>query len=201
MPSSHYFSRKPSSKDERGKIQTILRGRNYSFLTSTGVFSAKRVDTGTRVLVENMHIPTSGDFLDLGCGIGIIGIVAASMQPDLRVHLTDVNERAAQLTRLNIQRARLSNCKVYEGYLYEALGDQKFDAIISNPPVSAGMHKVVHPMVSGAYERLNTGGILQMVIQSNKGGKMLAGFFDEVFNEHEVVARKSGYRVLSSCKC
>jgi 16S rRNA (guanine1207-N2)-methyltransferase len=148
-----------------------------------------------------MHIPSRGDFLDLGCGIGIIGIVAASTESNLRVHLTDVNERAVQLTKLNIQRAELSNCNVYEGYLYEALGDQKFDAIISNPPISAGMHKVVHPMVSGAYERLNIGGVLQMVIQSNKGGKMLAGFFDEVFGEHEVVAKKSGYRVLSSCKC
>jgi 16S rRNA (guanine1207-N2)-methyltransferase len=201
MPSSHYFSRKPSSRDERGRIDTILRGRNYSFITSTGVFSAKRIDTGTRVLVENMHIPSRGDFLDLGCGIGIIGIVAASTESNLRVHLTDVNERAVQLTKLNIQRAELSNCNVYEGYLYEALGDQKFDAIISNPPISAGMHKVVHPMVWSAYERLNIGGVLQMVIQSNKGGKMLAGFFDEVFGEHEVVAKKSGYRVLSSCKC
>ena len=201
MPKSHYFSKRPSSKDERGKIVTILRGRKHSFITSRGVFSAKRVDTGTRVLVENMYIPEKGDFLDLGCGLGIIGIVAASTAPVLRVHLTDVNTRAVKLTRLNVQRAELSNCKVYEGYLYEALGDQKFDAIISNPPVSAGMHKVVHPMISGAYERLNPDGVLQMVIQSNKGGKMLAGFFDDVFGEHEIVTRKSGYRVLSSCKC
>jgi 16S rRNA G1207 methylase RsmC len=179
----------------------MLRGRKYSFITSTGVFSSKRVDNGTRVLVENMYIPTSGDFLDLGCGIGIIGIVAASIQRRLRVHLTDVNTRAVQLTRLNIQRAELSNCKVYAGHLFKALGGQKFDAIISNPPISAGMHKIVQPMVSGAYERLNPEGILQMVIQSNKGGKMLAGYFDDVFGDHEVVARKSGYRVLSSCKC
>jgi 16S rRNA (guanine1207-N2)-methyltransferase len=201
MSSSHYFSKKPSSRDERGKIETVLRGRNYSFITSTGVFSAKRVDNGTRVLVENMLVPEKGEFLDLGCGIGIIGIVAASMEPKLRVHLTDVNSRAVQLTRLNIQRLGLDNCSVYEGYLYEALGEKKFDVIVSNPPVSAGMHKVVQPMISGAFERLNPGGVIQMVIQSNKGGKMLAGFFDETFGDHEIVVKKSGYRVLSSCKC
>ncbi len=201
MPSSHYFSKKPSSRDQRGKIETVLRGRRYSFITSTGVFSAKRVDNGTRILVENMSIPSSGDFLDLGCGIGVIGMVAATNEPNLKVSLTDVNSRAVQLTRLNIQRAGLSNCNVYEGYLYEALVEQKFDAIVSNPPISAGMHKVVQPMVQGAFEHLNTGGILQMVIQSNKGGKMLAGYFDDSFGEHTVVAKKSGYRVLSSCKC
>ena len=55
-------------------------------------------------------------------------------------------------------------------------------------------------MVEGAYERLVDGGCLQMVIQSNKGGKMLADFFNEVFGGFKVVAIKSGYRVLSSDK-
>ena len=89
---------------------------------------------------------------------------------------------------------------VYEGSLYEPMGYRLFDVIASNPPVSAGMHNVVYPMVSGAFDRLNDGGVLQMVIQSNKGGKMLAGFFDDVFGGHEVLARKSGYRVLLAVK-
>jgi 16S rRNA (guanine1207-N2)-methyltransferase len=197
---SHYFSSKPSSKEERGKIETVLRGRNISLITSTGVFSAKRVDNGTRVLVENMVIPVEGDFLDLGCGIGVVGIMAAIENPDLIVHLSDVNPRAVKLTRLNVKRLGLENCRVYEGSLYEPLEELLFDIIVSNPPVSAGMHKVVYSMVSGAYDWLVEGGLLQMVIQSNKGGRMLAGFFDEVFGAHEVSAIKSGYRVLTSVK-
>ena len=200
MTRSHYFSSKPSSKDERGKIETILRGKKYSFITSHGVFSAKKVDIGTKVLVENMWIPKSGDFLDLGCGIGVIGIVAASEQPDLMVHLSDVNPRAVKLTRLNIQRRGLQNCRVYEGSLYEPLEGLVFDTIASNPPVSAGMHNVVKPMIEGALTHLVNGGILQMVIQSNKGGKMLAAFLDDVFKNHQVAAIKSGYRILTSIK-
>lgn len=200
VTNSHYFSSKPTSKDERAIIETVLRGKHISFISSHGVFSAKRVDNGTRVLVENMRIPEAGDFLDIGCGIGVIGVMAALESPGLRVHLSDVNQRAAKLTRLNIQRHGLENCSVYEGNLYEPLGDKVFDVIVSNPPVSAGMHKVVQPMVGGAFTRLVEGGVLQMVIQSNKGGRMLAGFFDEVFGSHEVVTRKSGYRVLSGIK-
>ncbi len=200
MTGSHYFSSKPTSKEERGRIETVLRGRKLSLFTATGVFSAKRVDNGTRVLVENMTIPEEGDFLDIGCGNGVIGIVAAMENPDLRVHLSDVNPRAVRLTRLNVDRLGLKNCRVYEGSLYEPLGDMLFDVIVSNPPVSAGMRKVVYPMVTGAYERLVYRGLLQMVIQTNKGGKMLAGFFDEVFGSHEVSAIKSGYRVFTSVK-
>ena len=200
MSGNHYFSSKPSSRDERALIQSVLRRRRVSFFTSHGVFSAKRIDNGTRVLVENMSIPERGRFLDMGCGIGVIGIMAALEAPKLSVYLCDVNPRAVKLTKLNIKRHELKNCSVYEGHLYEPLGDMVFDVIVSNPPVSAGMHKIVYPMVSGAFDRLVEGGVLQMVIQSNKGGKMLAGFFDDVFGSHEVIARKSGYRVFSSVK-
>jgi 16S rRNA (guanine1207-N2)-methyltransferase len=200
VTSSHYFSSKPTSKEEFGRIETVLRGKRISLVSATGVFSVKRVDNGTRILAENMTIPEEGDFLDLGCGIGVIGIVAAIENPSLSVHLTDVNPRAVQLARLNVERLKLKNCHIYEGNLYEPLGDKRFNLIVSNPPISAGMHKVVHPMVTGAYERLVEGGLLQMVIQSNKGSKMLASFFDEVFGYHEILAIKSGYRVFTSIR-
>ncbi|MCD6361951.1 MAG: class I SAM-dependent methyltransferase [Armatimonadetes bacterium] len=200
MKGSHYFSPKPSSRDERGIIETVLRGRRFSFITSTGVFSSKKIDNGTRVLVENMSVPERGAFLDMGCGIGVIGLVAASLETHLEVHLSDINQRAVKLTRLNVKRLKLTNCHVYEGNLYEALGDKRFDIIVSNPPVSAGMYNVVKPLVAGAYERLTKGGLIQMVIQTNKGGRILSGFLDEVFGSHMLVARRSGYRVLSAHK-
>jgi 16S rRNA (guanine1207-N2)-methyltransferase len=200
VTNSHYFSSKPSSKEEWGIIETILRGRKISIITSTGVFSAKHLDNGTRLLIEKMAIPTKGDFLDLGCGVGIIGIMAAIEKPELLVHLSDVNPRAVKLTTLNVKRLGLKNCCIYEGSIYEPFGEMKFDIIVSNPPISAGMRNIVFPMVSGAYDRLFDGGTLQMVVQSNKGGRMLAKFFDEVFGEHKVSAIKSGYRVLTALK-
>jgi 16S rRNA (guanine1207-N2)-methyltransferase len=147
-----------------------------------------------------MVIPKSGNFLDLGCGIGIIGIVAASLYSELNVHLSDINSRAVELTQLNIMRHKLKNCKVYEGDLYTPLKELKFNTIVTNPPVSAGMHKVVFPIISGGYERLIEGGMIQVVIQSNKGGKMLAGFLDKTFGNHSILAKKSGYRILISSK-
>lgn len=196
MSDSHYFSSKPTAEDRRGLIRTILRGRRYEFITSRGVFSAKKVDKGTRILVENMVLPKEGRILDMGCGIGVIGIVAARERPGLEVVMTDINQRAVELTRLNAKRNKVTNISVHEGFLFEPLGDMKFNTIVSNPPISAGMRKVVFPLVEGAKERLVEGGTLQLVIQSNKGGKMLAGAMDEEFGEHSVLTRKSGYRVL-----
>jgi len=183
---------------EKGIIEAILRGRRYRFLTATGVFSHKRIDNGTRLLVESMWVPGGGCFLDMGCGIGVIGIVAAVVEPGLMVTMTDVNSRATALAGVNVRRMGLGNVEVLTGDLYEPVGDRIFSTIVSNPPISAGMRKVVEPLVSGAVDHLEEGGLLQLVVQSNTGGRTLAGFLDTYFGGHTVVSRGSGYRVLSA---
>ena len=196
--SGHYFSPDPDSRLEYGLIDTVLRGRRYRFLTASGVFSAKRVDNGTRILVEAMPIPCAGRLLDVGCGIGVIGLVAAVESPGLDVTLTDVNPRATMVAARNVERMGLGNVRVLTGSLYEPVEGEMFDVVVSNPPISAGMRKVVEPLVRGARDHLALGGRILLVVQSNKGGRTLAGFLDEWFGGHEVVDKKSGYRVLSA---
>jgi 16S rRNA G1207 methylase RsmC len=194
----HYFSIKPDSRLEYGLIETFLRGRKYRFLTASGVFSSKKVDNGTRILVETMIIPRDGRLLDMGCGIGVIGIVAATESPSLEVTMTDVNLRATMVATKNVQKMKLRNVRVLTGDLFEPVIGEKFDMIASNPPISAGMKKVVEPLIRGARSHLADGGYLVVVVQSNKGGKIIAGFLDEYFGGYKVLERRSGYRVLST---
>ena len=183
---------------EMGVIEAVLRGRRYSFLTASGVFSRRRIDNGTRLLVESMWVPGEGGLLDVGCGIGVIGIVAAATEPGLRATLTDVNSRATALAEANARRMGLGNVEVLTGDLYGPVGGRVFSTIVSNPPVSAGMRRVVEPLVSGAADHLEAGGLLQLVVQSNTGGRTVAGFLDRYFGGHEVVSRGGGYRVLAA---
>jgi 16S rRNA (guanine1207-N2)-methyltransferase len=198
--SGHYFSPDPGSRLEYGLIETVLRGRRHRFLTASGVFSAKKVDNGTRLLVETVTIPREGRLLDVGCGIGVIGLVAAVESPSLEVTLIDVNPRATMVAARNVERMRLGNVRVLTGSLYEPVAGMEFDVVVSNPPISAGMRKVVEPLVRGAHAHLAVGGCLVVVVQSNKGGRAVAGFLDECFGGHEVLERRSGYRVLSACR-
>jgi 16S rRNA (guanine1207-N2)-methyltransferase len=194
--SGHYYSPEPDSKLERGIVSAYLRGRRYRFVTATGVFSHKRIDNGTRLLVESMDVPAEGSFLDLGCGYGVLGVVAATLEPGLRVTMTEVNQRAAALAAENVARMRLGNAEVLTGDLYEPVGDRRFSTVVSNPPISAGMRRVVEPLVAGAVGHLEEGGLLQLVVQSNKGGRTLARMVDEHFGGHTVASKGSGYRVL-----
>ncbi len=198
--SEHYFSENPTSTEERGLISTRIRGVELELVTSSGVFSHRRVDNGTRLLVKSMEVPTKGRLLDLGCGYGAIGITAALLSTELEVVMTDVNPRAVSLAAENAARNGAKKVRVIKGSLYEPVDSETFDVIVTNPPISAGMAKVVEPIISGAPGHLNTGGSLQLVVQSNKGGKTVASFIEDAFSEVTVIAKGSGYRVLKGVK-
>jgi 16S rRNA (guanine1207-N2)-methyltransferase len=196
--SDHYYTSKPTSKLEKGLIKTRLRGREYTFVSGSGVFSFKRIDNGTRTLVEAMELPDEGSVHDLGCGYGVIGIVAATICPKLQITLTDINSRATSLAKENVARMGLTNVMVSTGDLYEPVREREFNVIVCNPPVSAGMTRTVKPIVEGAADHLVEGGSLQLVIQWNKGGRILAGYLEECFGGFEVLARRGGFRVFKS---
>jgi 16S rRNA (guanine1207-N2)-methyltransferase len=195
----HYFAETPKSEPKLGMVQTRLRGEPFKFLTSSSVFSKKQIDAGTRLLIEAMQLPDTGSVLDLGCGYGAVGIVAAAVNPRLHVVMTDVNMRAVQLARRNIKINKVRNAKVHHGYLYEPLNDSMFTCILSNPPVSAGMETVL-AIIQGAPTFLSCDGTLQMVVRSKIGKKTLPNTFTSAFGNCSVLARKSGYRVLVAKK-
>ena len=196
---NHYFAEHPKSKMRLGIIHTHLRGIHFEFLTASGVFSKKRVDLGTRLLIESMVLPQEGYVLDIGCGYGAVGIAATTFNPNLRVIMVDVNERAVRLARQNAEKNYVSNVEVRRGYLYEPVKDLVFSCVLSNPPVSAGM-ETVKAIISEAPEHMASKALFQMVVKSKIGGKRLLMVFEEAFGNIEVLARKSGYRVLMSKK-
>jgi len=195
----HYFNERPKSKARYGLIRTYLRERTFEFLTASGVFSKKRIDSGTRLLVESMVLPKKGCALDIGCGYGAVGIVAAAAEQGLEVYLVDVNARAAWLARQNVEKNRISNAGVRRGFLYEPVQGLTFNCILSNPPVSSGM-PTVKSIILEAPAHMTSNATFQMVLRSKIAGKRLCAFFEEAFGRVEILARESGYRVLLSKK-
>jgi 16S rRNA (guanine1207-N2)-methyltransferase len=195
----HYYVEKPKSVAKFGLVSTCLRGKRFEFVTASSVFSIKRVDLGTRVLIEAMVLPEKGCLLDVGCGYGAVGIAAAALNPKLNVVMTDVNRRAVLLARQNAERNRIHNVEARQGNLYEPVQDRCFQSVLSNPPVSAGM-QTVEELIRGAPAIMSCGATFQMVIRSKIGRKTLPQVFVETFGNFEVLAIESGYRVLIAKK-
>jgi 16S rRNA (guanine1207-N2)-methyltransferase len=195
----HYFAALPKSEAKLGIIRTTLRGNSFEFLTASSVFSKKRVDLGTRLLIEAMALPETGAVLDVGCGYGAVGIAAAASNPRLHVVMTDVNVRAVRLARQNAEKNKVSNTEVRCGYLYKPVKDLTFHCVLSNPPVSAGM-ETVKAIITEAPQVMAHEATFQMVIRSKIGAKTLPLVSNETFGNCQVLARKSGYRVLMAEK-
>ncbi len=191
----HYFSSAPKSKERFGLVRTSLYGKPFEFLTASSVFSKRKVDCGTRLLIESMALPQAGCVLDIGCGYGVVGIAVAKLNPNLHVVMTDVNARAVRLAKKNVALNRVTNAEVRYGFFYEPVEDLKFNCVLSNPPVSAGM-ETVKAIVAGAPKVMAAEASFQMVIRSKIGAKILPALFAETFGNCIVLARESGFRVL-----
>ena len=71
--------------------------------------------------------------------------------------------------------------------------------VVSNPPVSAGM-ETVKAIITEAPTRMTCKARFDMVLRSKIAGKRLCMVFEDAFGNVEVLARESGYRVLTAEK-
>ncbi|THA62364.1 class I SAM-dependent methyltransferase [Streptomyces sp. A0958] len=107
--------------------------------------------------------------LDIGTGSGIQALHAA--QHATRVTATDLNPRALAFTRLTLALSGAAPADLREGSLYEPVGAETFDLIVSNPPfvISPGARltyrdggmagdDLCRTLVQQTGDRLNEGG-------------------------------------------
>lgn len=192
----HYYSEEQKGLLTLEKINPRIRGMDLGFYTASGVFSKKKVDKGTSLLANEMIIKSQDSILDIGAGIGILGITAAKLFPESEVLMADINKRAAKLADMNIELNKTPNAEAIRSDLYQKIKG-KFDVILSNPPQNAGK-KICFSIIEGAKKHLKKQGTLQLVARHNKGGKELEKKMDEVFGNVKDIAKKGGYRVYLS---
>ena len=159
-----------------------------------GVFSAGRVDPGTKVLLlEAPAPPSTGDLLDLGCGYGPIALALATRAPGATVWAVDVNERALDLTRANASAAGLDNVRVATP---DAVPDDvRFAAIWSNPPVRVGK-AVLHDLLTTWLPRLTPAGRALLVVQKHLGSDSLHRWLQQQGWHVDRLTSRMAYRVL-----
>lgn len=196
---NHYFEDNRHLKSNRKEVSFRFWCFNYSFILDNGVFSKDGIDIGTNVLLDYVSKQTLGNkILDLGCGVGPIGIILKKIFPDSEFHMVDVNDRALELA---IENAKLNDVDVniYKSNSYEHVTDTDFTDIITNPPIRAGK-QVIYEMFEHAYDHLCISGKLWIVIRKSHGANSAKAKVESVFGNCEVVKKDKGFYILKAEK-
>ncbi len=196
----HYFSGRPQAPSDPAEFSVVLRGREFRFRTDASVFSKDRVDFGSNLLIDTVPFQSDDIVLDLGCGYGPIGLVAAAFVPRGRTYLVDVNERAIGLAQYNLEHNGLvGRAEVRMGDGTAPVQGIAFTKVLMNPPVRAGK-AVIYRLVDEAYAILAPGGSLWVVIQNKQGAPSMAEKLRATFGSCRDMARKAGYRILTAIR-
>jgi len=141
----------------------LAHGRSVSLHAEPGVFSAKRLDTGTQLLLEALEDEGAPDrILDLGCGIGPLGLASLVRWPEARALLLDGDARAVASAERNLANLSLeTRAEVGWWDAEENCPETGFDLALVNPPFHGGKAVDLRParaMFTRLAEALAMGG-------------------------------------------
>ncbi len=195
---SHYYINDKNLGNEYRKFSYDFKGKRINFTSDLGVFSKDRLDFGTHVLLQSLpDLSNKKSLLDVGCGVGCIGLSLKKAYNKLEVNMIDVNERCIELSEKNAKDNNLE-VKVMLSNLYENVSGQ-YDVIISNPPIRAGKQVVLGVVIEG-YNHLNKDGEVYVVIQKKQGAESMKRKLEEVYGNVSIETKEKGYFVFKSIK-
>ena len=146
-----------------------------------------------------MEIKPTDDVLDLGCGYGVLGLIAAKLAPLGITDLVDKDFVAVQYTRKNAKINEIKNTEIYLSNGFSDVPvDKKFDVIISNLPAKTGK-ELHYILLADSLEHLKPGGKLYVVTISGLK-EYIKRTFEEVFGNYEKLGQSRNYTVALARK-
>jgi 16S rRNA (guanine1207-N2)-methyltransferase len=130
--------------------------------TEPHLFSPRSADAGTMAMLSRITFDPLDKVLDLGCGYGLVGILAAHHVAPARVVMLDNDPRAVAVARRNADANGVAGLTVGLSDGFRDTRETGFTKIISNPPYHVDFSVPKHFIEKG-FNRLVLGGTLWMV--------------------------------------
>lgn len=109
-----------------------------------GVFAGSKLDLGTRFLLETMpqllcDYEEARDFVDLGCGTGLLSVFLAQHRPNAQIQASDLSRIAVQSTLMTAELNEVAGqVRVTQNNALEGLASACADVVVCNPPFHTG---------------------------------------------------------------
>ncbi|MGI6607931.1 MAG: class I SAM-dependent methyltransferase [Erysipelotrichaceae bacterium] len=195
---SYYFTNDSNKTINRKKISFRFSGVLRTFISDDGVFSKSTLDFGSRVLLETLLKENiNGRVVDMGCGLGYIGILLKEYKPEISLTMADVNETAVALAKENSLLYHQNN-EVFCSDGFDNI-EGIFDVIVTNPPIRTGK-KVIYKVFADGYQHLKEKGIMYLVIKRKQGAESAVRYLQSINFLVEIINKESGYWVIKASK-
>lgn len=178
-----------------------LEGTDYLISNHANVFSRDSLDMGTRFFLQ--HLPARQgdcDIIDLGCGNGLLGLMAAERNPAATVHFVDESYMVVASARENFYRVfgqeRNATFRVGDGLTdFESASA---DLILCNPPFhqqNTVGDQIAISLFKQSRKVLRKGGELRII-----GNRHLNYHvnLNRLFGTHSVVASNSKFVIVNA---
>ena len=181
----------------------LLENTDYTIHNHPNVFSRESLDIGTRFFLS--HLPSSADALnivDLGCGNGVVGLMAAEKNPQAQLIFRDESYLALASAQATFASA-FGGLRTAEFEAADCLGPIKpgsIDRVLNNPPFhqqSVVGEVVAWQMFQESYAALVKGGELWVI-----GNRHLdyQNKLTRLFGHCELIAMNKKFMVLKATK-
>lgn len=114
-----------------------LEGTSHKIINHAAVFSRDSLDIGTRFFLE--HLPVGEQYqkiIDLGCGNGIVGLMAADKNPSAELLFTDESFMAVASAEANFRSAfqESRHAEFFATDCLSGVAANSYDLVLNNPP-------------------------------------------------------------------
>ncbi|WP_372835298.1 methyltransferase [Pontibacterium sp.] len=181
----------------------VLENSVHRIYNHAGVFSRDSLDIGTRFFLS--HLPTDDRYqqiVDLGCGNGVVGLMAAEKNPAAELTFVDESFMAVASAKLNFETAfsdtrtaRFSTTDCLQG-----VPRNSADLVLNNPPFHqqtvVGTH-IANQMFRESRAVLREGGELWVIGNRHLGYHIT---LKKLFGNCETVASNKKFVILRARK-
>ncbi len=186
-------------KKEGIVFEAKLRDHLLQFRSTWGLFSSRKIDDGSYLLIKHIDVDDGQWTLDLGCGYGAIGLALAKSTPLGVVHMVDRDFVAVEFAKKNADLNGITNCEVYLSNAFSKVGERlRFDNIVCNLPAHM-RNELLYIILSDARKHLKPGGQL-VVVTISVLKEFIKRNFKEVFGNYRKLKQGRHHTVAVAVK-
>lgn len=181
-------------------ISAEIKNVSLKFETDPSNFSPNSIDVGTLAMLSAVEFSPNDKILDMGCGYGVVGILAAKLIGQGNVTMCDISESAVRQAKINAELNGVPDIDIKISDGFSEIGDNDFTMILSNPPYHADFSVPKH-FIEVGFKKLAVGGKMVMVTKrldwyKNKLTSVFGGVrVREIDGYYVFISEKRGERV------